>query len=345
MSCCDDLLPAGPPAVGRRAVLRGAAPAALAAPFVASGAHAAGKTLKLGFCSQFLCAPPYLSAQSGAFFKAEGLDVEIVYLRGSAGVIQALAGGAIDYGASAFEDVLTASGRGIPLTRFASTARLPLFALAVAPARTGEIKSVADLAGRTVGIVAPGAPTEVWTRTLMQQASAAGGARVRFVALGANIYDQLRLGLIDAAWVNEPSLTMLRAQGATVLVNFMESDDAHRVFGGDYALMGVSVRASEAAARRDEMAAIGRAMNRALIALQEQPPEDAIRALPSPMLAGLDVKLLADVLTRYRASLYPRSAAIDVAACARVADTLRALDLIPAGFDFNRALDLTIVPA
>ena len=74
---------------------------------------AAAKTIRIGFCSQLLCAPPYMVAQAGGFFKAEGLDVEIVNLRGSPAVIQALAGGAIEYGASTFEDVLTAAQHGV----------------------------------------------------------------------------------------------------------------------------------------------------------------------------------------------------------------------------------------
>ena len=103
-------------------------------------------------------------AQAGGFFKAEGLDVEIVNLRGSPAVIQALAGGAIQDGASTFEDVLAAAEHGVLLTRFISTSELPLSALAVAPTLAGEITTVVQLEGRTVGVVAVKGPQEVWTR-------------------------------------------------------------------------------------------------------------------------------------------------------------------------------------
>jgi hypothetical protein len=87
MSCCGDSFAEAtiafvePRAVGRRGMLRAAAPA-LAAPFIPSQGNAAAKTLQLGFCSQLLCAPPYFVAQAGECFKAEGLAVEIVNLRG-----------------------------------------------------------------------------------------------------------------------------------------------------------------------------------------------------------------------------------------------------------------------
>ena len=343
MSCCNDLSPEPAP-IARRDVLRTAGPAALAAPFLAGRARAAGRTLQIGFCSQFLCAPPYLAAKAGDFFKGEGLDVEIVYLRGSPAVVQALAGGALDYGACTFEDVVLAASRGVSLTRFLSTAKLPLFALAVAPSRAKEITEAKALEGRTVGIVSPGSVQEGWTRTLMRQAGA-DPAKVRFAALGPNIYDAVRVAQVDAAWVNEPALTLLKRQGAGVIVNFMETADADRVFGGRYEFMGVSVRAKDAAARRDEMAAIGRAMNRALAALQAEPPDTVVKALPAPLLAGLDAALLTDILTRYRAALYPATGAEDIGACQRAVDALVALGLISPDLDWKRLLDLSVVPA
>jgi NitT/TauT family transport system substrate-binding protein len=68
--------------------------------------------------------------------------------------------------------------------------------------------------------------------------------------------------------VNEPALTLLVAKGARTLVDFTETDD--EVFGGRYEFMGVSTRPAEAASRPDEMAALGRALDKALAALQRE---------------------------------------------------------------------------
>jgi len=342
MSCCTGPfsprdLEVEPIPVGRRMLLTGA----VAAPFSIGTAMAASKTVRIGFCSQLLCAPPYMVAQAGGFFKAEGLDVEIVNLRGSPAVIQALAGGAIEYGASTFEDVLTAAQHGVRLTRFLSTAKLPLSALAVAPKLADEITTPAKLEGRTVGEVSVGGPAEVWTRAVMKQAGA-DGSRVHYASLGPNIYDALRLGQVDAAWVGEPALTLLVAKGARVLVNFMETDDAARVFGGRYEFMGVSTRPAEAAARRDEMIALGRALDKALAELQRVPPVEVVRALPAPLLTGLDVGLMAEVIGRYRQALYPVNTTIDVAACERNVSVLRDLGLIGPDISAQPLLDLTI---
>jgi NitT/TauT family transport system substrate-binding protein len=349
MSCCGDgftdveLIAAEPRKVGRRRMLSAAGPA-LAAPFVATSARAAGKTLQLGFCSQLLCAPPYVVAQAGGFFKAEGLDVEIVNLRGSPAVMQALVGGAIDYGASTFDDVLVATNRGLAVTRFLSTAKLPLFALAVAPGRVREINNFKDLEGRTVGVVAPGSAAEGWLRSMMKKAGA-DGAKVRYASLGPNILEPLKQNQVDAAWINEPSLSLVVRAGGKALVNFMETDDADRLLGGRYEFMGVSVRRAEAADRRDEMRALGRALTKGLTELQSMTPGDAIRALPSALRAGLDIPLMEQIIGRYRAALYPVNTVIDVAACERVAETLKFVGLIRPEITAAQVLDLSIATA
>jgi NitT/TauT family transport system substrate-binding protein len=349
MSCCGasfaDIKVAAvePIAVGRRGIFRAAAPA-LAAPFIGGRANAAGKMLQIGFCSQLLCAPPYVVAQSEGCFKAEGLEVEIVNLRGSPAVMGALVGGALDYGASTFDDVLVAANRGLAVTRFRSTAKLPLFALAVAPGKAGEIKTVADLEGRTVGVVSPGSAAEGWLHTIMKKAGA-DASKVHFASLGPNILEPLRQNQVDAAWINEPSLTLIVRAGGKALVNFMETDDADRLLGGRYEFMGVSVRKAEATARHDEMVALGRALTKGLSLLQSLSPADVVRAFPAAMRAGLDVALTEEIIGRLRAGLYPVNTIIDVAACDRVADTLKFIGLIKPELTSSQVLDLTIATA
>lgn len=346
MSCCGNGFANTPVVavksrkVGRRRMLHVAGPA-LAAPFVVASANATGRTLQLGFCSQLLCAPPYIVTQEGGFFAAEGLAVEIVNLRGSPAVMAALVGGAIDYGASTFDDVLVATSRGLSVTRFLSTGKLPLFALAVSPARAHDINGFKDLEGRTVGVVAPGAASEGWLRSMMKHAGA-DASKVHFAALGPNILEPLRQGQVDAAWINEPSLTLVVQAGGKALVNFMETDDATRLLGGAYEFMGVSVRKAEARQRLDEMKALGRALTKGLAELQRMPPADIVRALPSAMRAGLDIGLMESVIGRYRAALYPTSTVIDVAACERVAASLKDVGLIKPDVSATAVLDLSV---
>jgi NitT/TauT family transport system substrate-binding protein len=327
--------------VGRRGVLKGTALAAGTAPVLAGGIAKAAKTIQLAFCSNLLCAPPFEVTRVGGFFRDEGLDVQLVYMRGSMAATQALVGGALDYAATSFDDVLQAFNRGAAIRRFCSTGRLPLQALAVAPNRVAEITSFKDLEGRTVGIVSRGNMSEAQTIYLMKKAGA-DGKKVAFAVLGPNIYDPVRLGQVDAAWVSEPALSLLVKDGGRALVNFMRLEDAEKYLGGSYEFMGISARVADIQARRDEMRAIVRALDRGLGRLQTIDPGEITAALPKQLVAGADTALLNDILARYRSSLYPTTGALEVAACERVADTLKFAGLVKPDLKAEQVLDLSI---
>jgi len=99
---------------------------------------------------------PAVAAVELGHFAAQGLDVELVYTRGGNAAMQALVGGAVEYAGTSFDVALQAAANGAAIRRFASTGRLPLFALAVAPARSRQIDTVARLTGATVAVSALG---------------------------------------------------------------------------------------------------------------------------------------------------------------------------------------------
>src|SRR5919201_4896012 len=119
-------------------------------------ASAAATKRRLAFCGQLLCVVPYEVTRARGHFAAQDLDVELVYTRGGNAAMQALVGGAVDYAGTSFDVALQAFANGASIRRFASTGRLPLFALAVAPGRAEAIRQVKDLQGKTVGISALG---------------------------------------------------------------------------------------------------------------------------------------------------------------------------------------------
>jgi NitT/TauT family transport system substrate-binding protein len=344
MSCCGPTQTGGKGKnVPRRTVLKGAA--ALAGVLTATGgavARAEGKRLKLAFCSQLLCIMPYEVARAEDCFRKEGLDVELVYTRGGNAAMQALVGGAVDYAATSLDVALQAYARGAKIRRFASTGQLPLFALAVAPRMAKQITSIKDLEGHTVGVSALGNADQTLVLYLLKKAGA-DARKVQFATLGPNLLEALRLGQVDAGMVQEPALTLVKQAGGRALVNAMDHADAKHYLGGNYEFMGVAVRAAEIDARRAEMAALGRALENALVTLQKVPPADLVNALPHALLAGANTKELETILGHYRASLYPTRAAIDLAAANRVAQSLEVAGLLKPGFDAAGLYDTSIV--
>ncbi|HSV29732.1 MAG TPA: ABC transporter substrate-binding protein [Candidatus Omnitrophota bacterium] len=342
MGCCDEPYLShriGP--LGRRDLLKGIA--GVTAFVVSRPALGQGAKLKLAFCGQLLCVVPYEVTRERGHFKDEGLDVELVYTRGGNAAMQALVGGAVDYAGTSFDVALQAFARGAPILRFASTGRLPLFALATAPGTAGSITSVKDLEGKVVAVSGLGNADHALVLFLMDKAGA-NPKTVKFATIGTNLYQALRLGQADAGMVQEPALTLLAQAGGRVLVNAMDIEDARRHLGGPFEFMGVAVRKDERDRRLDEMRRLARALAKGLKDTQTIPVEEIIVALPKELVAGGEQAQLLDILKRYRASLWPDTVAIDKQAVQRVVDAQKAAELIPQSVDATGLLDTTVVP-
>jgi NitT/TauT family transport system substrate-binding protein len=353
MSCCDENLASVPkgihstkdvaaPDVSRRSVLKGAA--AIAGVLSSAGPVAAQtnlKPVKLAYCSQILCGVPYEVARSAGYWRNQGLDVELIYTRGGSAAMQALIGGAVDYAATALDVAIQAYSKGAEIKRFAVTGRLPLFALVTAPKTSAAIKTVKDLEGKTVGVSALGNADHALLLFLLKQANADTN-KVQFATLGVNLLEALRQGQVEAGLVQEPALSILQKDGARVIVNAMDTNDAKKYLGGAYEFMGVSVRAKEFDQRRADMTGIVKGLAEALKGLRTMSGDQLVSAFPKELTSGLDSKQLGDILVRYRNALYPETVTIDRDAIKRVANSLEVGGLLKAGTDLAGLHDTSI---
>lgn len=274
-------------------------------------------TVRLAFCGQLLCVVPYEVARARGHFSDQGLDAELIYTRGGTAAMQALVGGGVDYAGTSFDVALQAVANGADIRRFATTGRLPLFALAVGPEQAGAIEDVSDLQGRTVGVSGLGNADHALLLFLLDRAGA-DPATVGFATIGTNLFDALRIGQVDAAMLQEPALSLIIAAGGRELVNFMELDQAQRHLGGAYEFMGVAVRTAERDQRLPEMRRLAAALANGLADTRTLPPAEVVAALPSALVAGGNLGQLEQIIERYRLSLYPEHLGIDLEASERV---------------------------
>jgi NitT/TauT family transport system substrate-binding protein len=198
---------------------------------------------------------------------------------------------------------------------------------------------VKDLQGLTVGVSALGNADHALLQFLLGQAGA-DAKKVRYAAIGTNVFEALRLGHVDAAMVQEPALSLTVQAGGRELVNFMEIEQARRHLGGAYEFMGVSVRAKERDERLPEMRKLALALKKGLADTKAISPDEVIAALPKALIAGGDVAQLKEIIGRYRDSLYPDTVTIDVAAAERVVKSQEIAEVLkPGKVDLRALLD------
>jgi sulfonate transport system substrate-binding protein len=348
MGCCDEKLDTiweRDSRVDRRGVLKGSA--GLAGLVMAAGSASgvrAQETVKLAFCSQLLCVVPYEFTRAQGFFEEEGLSVDLVYTRGGNAAMQALVGGAVDYAATSFDVALQAFANGAEIRRFATTGRLPLFALAVAPGEVDAVATLKDLEGKTVGVSALGNADHTMLLYLLAEAGA-DASQVKFAVLGPNLFEALRRDQVVAGMVQEPALSLIVEAGGKVLFNAMDIADSTRLLGGAYEFMGVAYRAEEREKRLEQMRKLAAALQRGLQAQRTAPIPEIRESLPAELLVGGDGERFDEIIGRYRDSLYPDSVAIDVAACERVVHALKTGGVLTADVDLGTLLDTKVVPA
>jgi NitT/TauT family transport system substrate-binding protein len=160
---------------------------------------------------------PFFFAQEKGYFKAEGLDIELVAVPGGPAVAAAIAGGSADIGYAAPTPIAIARQGGQPYRFFIGMEREEfksglLWGTILASEKSG-IKSLADLKGKKVILGPPGGLCELSVREWVTKA----GLKWEDVTPLFNPFPQMQaaldVGNADAACIIEPFTTAVQASG------------------------------------------------------------------------------------------------------------------------------------
>jgi len=163
-----------------------------------------------GACLCYL--PTVLARQLGEYDKA-GLSVELVDLKGGSDALKAVLGGSADVVSGYFDHCVNLAAKKQELQAFVVYDRYPGLVLVVSPKHTDEIKSIKDLAGKKVGVSAPGSSTDFFLKYLLKKNGLdPTSAAVIGVGLGATAVAAMEQGQIDAAVMLDPSVTVLQGE-------------------------------------------------------------------------------------------------------------------------------------
>src|SRR5215218_5317598 len=222
----------------KMATLFGKVAAMLVTLLLTSGVAAAQTKITIavggGACLCYL--PTVLARQLGEYQKA-GLEVELVDLKGGSDALKAVLGGSADVVSGYFDHCVNLAAKKQELQSFVVYDRYPGLVLVVSPSHNAEIKSIKDLAGKKVGVSAPGSSTDFFLKFLLKKHGVdATSTAVIGVGLGATAVAAMEQGQIDAAVMLDPSVTVLQAGHADlrILSDTRTQKDTLETFGGEY---------------------------------------------------------------------------------------------------------------
>ena len=219
------------------------------------------KDIVIATSSMTLTSIPYLVAIEKKFFEKEGVTAQYVVMRSDLAV-NGLITGDVDYNQSV-SSVLRAGAAGAPVITVAGIYNRTFFDLVA----RRDIKSLAELKGKTVGISRYGASTEYALRFGLKANGIDADKEIKILAVGG-----------DAARIAGLQNGTLAAIVSQVPANFF----AHKAGGhtllslGEYLetlLAGVGVSRKKVEQNRDEVKRVVRALSRSLDFMHAQPSD------------------------------------------------------------------------
>ena len=237
-----------------------------------------------GACLCYL--PTVLARQLGEYEKA-GLAVELVDLKGGSDALKAVLGGSADVVSGYFDHCVNLAAKKQELQSFVIYDRYPGLVLVVSPKHTNDIKSIKDLAGKKVGVSAPGSSTDFFLKYLLKKNGLdPTSAAVIGVGLGATAVAAMQQGQIEAAVMLDPSVTVLQGShpDLKILADTRTQKDTLALFGGEYPGGALYTTTAWIKSHEKEVQALTNAIVNTLAWIHSHSAEEIMAKMPEEMV-------------------------------------------------------------
>jgi len=221
----------------------------------ASPGLAAAQKLVVGWSAVSALNSPYWVMKDAGFLKKEGLDAELIYIPSSSTMAQAQISGNVAISTANSQVIVDSGLTGADLIAIGAVANAVAFYIMANP----QIKSVADLKGKRVGITRFGASTDFAVRKLLEKYKLQPVTDVPIIQIGGmpEISAALSKGSIAAAPMSYPMAYVAEQAGMKLLTNLAKE-------GIPFVHVGITTSRDFLNKRRDQAKAFLRAYGRAV---------------------------------------------------------------------------------
>ena len=249
---------------------------------------------------------PLTIAEQLGYFKAEGLELQIVDFAGGSQALRALVGGSADVVSGAFEHTINMQAKGQRLRAIVLMGRAPQIVFGVNPKTMPNYKTVADLKGKKIGVTAPGSSTNVMANFVLAKAGLKP-SDVSFIGVGAGsgAVAAMRAGQIDAMSNLDPVVSLLiRNRELKIISDTRVVAEADKVFGGPMPAGCLYLSQSFIDKYPRTVQALANAIVRADKWIQNAGPGDILKTVPESYLLG-DRAVYVDAFLAAKGALSP----------------------------------------
>jgi NitT/TauT family transport system substrate-binding protein len=227
-----------------------------------------------------------LAEQLGEYKKA-GVELEIVDFKGGSQALTAVLGGSADVVSGYFDHCVNLAAKNQALEAFVVYDRYPGFALVVSPKHTSAIGSIKDLAGKKVGVSAPGSSTDFFLKYLLSKNNVdPNSIGVVGIGLAATAVAAMEQGSVEAAIMLDPAVTLLQGKNKDlkILSDTRTQKDTLDVFGGEYPGGALYTRSEWIVKHPKETQALTNAIVATLKWIHSHTPEEIMAKMPDNLV-------------------------------------------------------------
>jgi NitT/TauT family transport system substrate-binding protein len=241
---------------------------------------------------------PAKLAERLGYFKAEGLDVELLSEPSGINAEDVLLAGAVHAVVGFYDHTIDLQAKGKALQSVVQFSQAPGEVELVSSRMADTIRSPADFKGKTLGVTGLGSSTNFLTQYL----AVANGVRASEIVTvpvgsGNTFITAMRQGKIDAGMTTEPTISrMLKSGEAKILVDLRSPDDTVKALGGTYPAACLYMQTSWVNSHKPIVQKLANAFVKTLQYIQTHSAEEIAANMPADYYAGdreLYVKALA----------------------------------------------------
>jgi NitT/TauT family transport system substrate-binding protein len=218
--------------------------------------------------------------------RAEGVDLEVRYYGGGPLAANEMLKGNNDFAALGMSALASLYLDNKEVKSIVSISRAPTYVLSVRSALRPQIKTVADLRGRVIGVHSSGRNNKSTSRQLVEfmlQRAGVSPDSANYLSAGQSYADQraaLESGAIDALMGEEPFSSRLAEEGLVYILADLHSETvARQALGGPFLYVQIATRGNLLAQQPEKARRMVAIMRRVLHWIASHNPDEIARVL------------------------------------------------------------------
>ena len=244
-------------------------------------------SIMVGGLEKIIYLPAKLAEQLG-YFKAEGLDVELLSEPAGVDAENELLAGAVQGVVGFYDHSIDLQAKGKYVESVVQFSQAPGEVELVSAKLADQIKSPADFKGRNLGVTGLGSSTNFLTQFLAVKNGVQLGEFTSVpVGAGNTFIAALQQAKIDAGMTTEPTISRLLKTGeAKILIDMRSADTTRQALGGLYPAACHYMEASWVEQHKDETQKLANAFVKTLRYIATHSAEEIAAQMPKDYYVG-----------------------------------------------------------